>query len=79
MPIYVYKCPDCKHMWENMRRINDRTNEECGACKVKAAIVITAPARPVVYDYYSENLGAYVTGPKQKKELMRKKGMEERG
>lgn len=36
-------------------------------------------AKPVVYEYYSENLDARITGPKQKARLLKEKNLSEVG
>ena len=77
MPVYRYRCNKCIDTWENFRNISDRKEEVCGRCGDQAEIVITSIAKPVIYDYYSESLGAYVTGPKQKRDIMRIKNLEE--
>lgn len=32
MPIYEYRCPDCGHEFESMRRISDDPLKECPEC-----------------------------------------------
>jgi hypothetical protein len=39
--------------------------------------VLSPIARPIICEYYSEGLGAVVTGPRQKQRLMKEKGVSE--
>ncbi|MDE2227274.1 MAG: zinc ribbon domain-containing protein [Patescibacteria group bacterium] len=75
MPLYRYGC--CNKEWENHRSINNRTNERCPLCGGKAVIIITGTQRPQCHEYYSMALNARITGPKQKKQLMKKLNVEE--
>jgi putative FmdB family regulatory protein len=77
MPVYDYHCPDCNLTWETYNRVDCRDNEVC-VCGKKAERKLQFISKPVVYDYYSENLGAQVTGPRQRKRLMKMKNLEER-
>ena len=79
MPLYEYRCDDCDKEWEGMNRIASRENEKCPTCAKNATIVMSPGMRPVIVEYYSENLQAQVTGPAHRKELMKAKGLEERG
>lgn len=75
MPTYVYGC--CDKEWENLHTISERNTEVCLNCNGNAEIVIQPTQRPVVMNYYSESLNARITGPAQKKRLMREKSIEE--
>ena len=77
MPIYDYFC-DCGKTWEDIRSVKNRNSMVC-ECGHLAKIAISIPARPVIHEYYSENLNAQITGPAQKKRVMKAKGMEESG
>ena len=79
MPLYEYRCNDCDKEWDGMNRVANRENENCPDCGVKATILMSVGTRPVIIEYYSENLQAQVTGPAHRKELMKAKGLEERG
>lgn len=78
MPIYEYQCEDCVEQWETFHSVDTRKEEKCAYCDEKATLLMSVGARPIIEEYYSENLGAVVTGPKHRKELMRQKGLEER-
>ena len=78
MPIYEYECLDCKEEWETYHTVDTRLEETCAYCSKKASMLMSVQARPIIEEYYSENLGAVVTGPKHRKELMKQKGLEER-
>lgn len=79
MPLYQYVCHECATNWEAINRIAERLNQRCPDCDGEATIVITLRARPVIHEYYSDNLGAQITGPRQKKRIMKEKGVEESG
>ncbi len=74
-PIYDYYC-ECGNEWEAFHSIEDRLNEIC-ACGKKASRKLTLSSRPVVYEYFSENLNAHITGPKQKQRILREKNISE--
>lgn len=76
MPVYRYRCDYCNLEWEAFRSIEKRVEAICDCGKL-AKIIIQGISRPVIYEGYNEGLGAYVTGPKQKKEIMRRKNLEE--
>ena len=78
MPLYEYKCEDCKEEWEAVHTVDTRKEEYCVLCGEKANMLLSKTQRPIINEYYSENLGAIVTGPKHRKALMRDKGLEER-
>ena len=75
MPIYCYT--HCVRTWDSVRKIDDRHNELCPECGETAEILITAGARPVVYDYYDNGLGERVTGPAHRRRLMKQKDLED--
>ena len=77
MPLYEYKCEKCKREWEKTHKVSDRHYEYC--CGEKAKLLVSKLARPVIYEYFSENLNANITGPAQKKRLMKEKNMREAG
>lgn len=78
MPVYDYRCNDCGLEWEEYHEIKDRDNEWC-VCGEKAKRLMKFNTRPVVHEYYSENLKARITGPKQKKQIMEERGVHEVG
>jgi len=73
MPVYQYKCDECMKVWEQFHKVDDRHNEFC--CDMPATIVPPKTSRPVVLDHYSENADIYFTGPKQREEELRKRGL----
>jgi len=38
MPIYVYKCGECKEEVEEIQKVNDPPPEECPACQRKGTL-----------------------------------------
>ena len=80
MPIYEYYCKDCNNDdWEAFHDVDYRNKEKCPDCAKPASIAMSVPGRPVIIEYYSENLQSQVTGPAQKRQLMKAKGVEEAG
>lgn len=77
MPLYEYECVSCEEEWEAVHTVDTRKEEYCRLCGKKAHMLISKTGRPVIYEYYSENLDAYVTGPKHRRQLMKQKGVEE--
>ena len=76
MPTYEYRCGKCRREWEAVRRIDDRNRETC--CGRRAEILIPrTQGRPVVLGYFDENLNAKITGPRQKREVMRRMDVAE--
>lgn len=76
MPLYEYLCKECNEEWEAVHTIDTRKEEYCIYCGNKAELLISKTSRPVVHEYFSENLDAYVTGSKHRKQLMKEKGLE---
>lgn len=79
MPLYEYVCKDCDpdYIWEAVHKVDVRMEEYCNVCSKKAEILISTASRPITYEYYSEQLGAQITGPNQKRRLAKSKGLEE--
>jgi len=78
MPIYPYKCEVCGHEFEEIRSVNGRG--DVNHCGVQSRRLIPDRfGRPQITEYYSEQLGAMVTGAKQKAQLLKSKGLEELG
>lgn len=78
MPTYEYKCNICGERFEGIRSVSDRHNQK--HCGVIANLIISpSQGKPVVKGYYSENLDAYITGPKQKERIMKQRGVVEVG
>lgn len=77
-PVYEYKC-SCGNHYEAFHSVDYRDDEVCPDCGFKPERVFSIPAKPVVYEYYSENLDARITGPKQKQRILKEKNMSEVG
>ncbi len=77
MPLYTYR--HCDKIWETSRRVDDRDNVNCKTCGEKAVKLVDEIRRPIFMEYFDEGLGAKVTGPQQRKRLMKEKGLEESG
>ncbi len=73
MPIYKYKCVKCKREWESFSTVAERYNIKC--CKITPKILIDIKTKPVVYNYYDEELESFVTGPKDKKRKEKAMGL----
>lgn len=77
MPLYNYKCSVCKSEFEAFNSVANRHSSYHDGCGGVGEKVISLIARPVIMEYYSESLGAHITGPKQKQRVMREKGVSE--
>jgi hypothetical protein len=76
-PLYEYKC--CGQTWEAFHTTPYRNCEICDECGRMAKRILSKIAKPVVMEYYSENLDAQITGPKQKSKIMKEKNVSEVG
>lgn len=79
MPLYNYSCPNCKREWEAFASIKNRRVARCTKCGRIGELLISCSSRPVILNYWSENLNAHITGPAQKKRIMKERGVEEIG
>jgi putative FmdB family regulatory protein len=76
MPLYDYSCKKCNRTWEASHKIEQRKDEYC--CDLTADLVISATrTRPIILEGYNQGIGEYITGPKQKKQMMKKHNLEE--
>jgi len=78
VPVYDFRCNDCRIEWEEYHEIKDRDNEWC-VCGEKAERLIKFSTMPIIKEYFSENLNAQITGPAQRKRIMKERGVEEAG
>ena len=78
MPLYEYMCFHCDNTWEAFNKIDARHGEICPVCKSPAVISIVNTAKPIVLEYYCEQSDTRITGPRQRKRVLREKNMEER-
>jgi len=78
MPTYLYECT-CGNTYEMFHHIENRDDEVCPDCGFKPKRLIAMTGKPVVYEYFSENLNARVTGPKQKARLLKERNLPEVG
>ena len=77
-PLYDYRCDFCKKTWEGSHKVDERFDEKC--CDKSATIVISPTrTKPVILEGYNVGIGEYITGPKQKREMMKKHKLEESG
>lgn len=78
-PIYNYEC-ECGRKFIAIKKINARKHEICD-CGLRAKQVLSIPAKPVIIcqPYWDSGIGAKITSPKQRKRLLREKGLEESG
>ena len=75
-PVYIYHCGKCERSWEALHWVSERDEEWC--CDTRAGRRIPkSQGRPVVHEYFSESLNSMITSPKQKRKVMRDKGVEE--
>ena len=78
MPIYDYRCIDCKHEFELYNKLAQKDKQKCPKCKGITKTLITTTSRPDVFlDYYDENLDATVTSSAHRRQIMREKDVRE--
>ena len=76
MPLYNYHCENCGRDLESFNTVDKRDHIVC-SCGEQANKVLSPIAKPVVMEYFSENLNAMVTGPRQKQRLMKERNVKE--
>jgi putative FmdB family regulatory protein len=74
VPLYEYKCKKCGWQFELYKAISERDNVECCGQKAKR-LISKSQGKPVIKGYFSENLNAHITGPKQRERIMKEKGV----
>lgn len=79
MPLYEYRCEECDKNWDSMNSIKNMYKEHCDCGELATIVINPTKTPPVVYNYYSEALGAHITSPSQKKRIMKERGVEESG
>ena len=76
-PIYEFTCSNCGHCAEvYSSRVSTETSRDC-SCGAVMHKIISHTARPIILDYYSDQLGCQITSPEQKKRVMKEKGVME--
>lgn len=80
--LYDFECVECQSKFESIYRDNDTIN--CPTCNSENVDRLPPVFRINMgacgaYGYYDDNLEAYVGTNAQRKELMRQKGVTERG
>lgn len=80
MPIYDFTC-DCGYAGEHIAKINQ--NLDCPQCG--QAMTRCMPSTHGInmgaagaYGYYDDNLGCYISTNRQRKKVMREKGVQEK-
>jgi len=76
MPLYNYHCDNCGSDVVRFNTVENREHMTCD-CGSPMRKLLSHIAKAVVYEYWSENLNAHVTGPKQKQRLMRERNVKE--
>ena len=79
MPIYTYKCVVCGQRWEQFNHVSDCYDGEC--CDTKAQKILDKKSMGKmtlqVYNYWCHGSGTRITGPEQRRRIMKEKGLEE--
>jgi putative FmdB family regulatory protein len=76
--IYEYKCNVCGEKFEAWAEVEKRHEmRHCGQTAKK--LISKSQSKPVVMEYFSENLDAQITGPRQKARVMKEKDVSEVG
>lgn len=77
MPLYEYLCKECDNEWDAVHKVECRKTEKCPVCDTLGDIQMSLQQRPQIFDYYSENLDAHITSPKQRRKLMKANNLED--
>ena len=80
MPLYDYQCPNCNHKDDFITKADD--NQICPFCNfvMKRLISFTHGVNmgaAGAYGYYDDNLQTYIHTNKQRREEMKKQGVNE--
>jgi putative FmdB family regulatory protein len=44
VPLYEYKCPKCRHVFERIQKFSDKPEANCPKCDIEAERQLSAPA-----------------------------------
>ena len=72
MPLYDYECESCGQQKERFFWLAERKRSLKCDCGGRMKTIITTRAKPEVVDEWDEVLNARVTGPKHRRQLMRR-------
>lgn len=78
--LYDFQCPSCGETIERLVQPDEKVR--CLKCQIHMDRLIPAPKINMgvgPYGYYDENLGAYVGTNRERRELMRKQGVTQKG
>ena len=78
MPLYHYRCPQCKNEIEELHSVEDRYKQKCPKCKNDMQIVISAVVSHIFEPFYHPNLDSkpvWIKSKKHLKEESDKRGM----
>lgn len=78
MPLYDYRCYSCGREWEAFQRLDDRYDEICECGNTPEIIIKPLRVKPQIMDYFDEHLDAKITGPAQRRKIMKEKGLSEK-
>ena len=78
MPIYDFECPKCGKKQEGIAKVDETLHCVCGGT-LKRLMPSSHGINMGVgaYGYYDDNLQAYVSTNRQRRELMRRQGVSE--
>lgn len=75
MPYYEYECESCGCRFDEQRPVADRHNIVCRECANPCRIVIGQVGIVAYPSRYNSALGAEITGPRQKRALLKERGL----
>ena len=76
MPTYDYECLECGFNFEEFTPLINKENIVCSNCSGPTKTLITQHGF-VFYEGWDNTLQTYLTGPKQRRDIMKDKGIEE--
>ena len=76
MPTYDFECLECGFNFEEFTPLVDKEAMKCLNCEGPTKTLITQHGF-VFYEGYDDTLQTYLTGPGQRKRIMKERGIEE--
>lgn len=76
MPTYDFECLECGFNFEDFVPLVDKESMKCLNCEGDTKTLITQHGF-VFYEQYDETLQTYLTGPAQRRRIMKERGIEE--
>jgi putative FmdB family regulatory protein len=76
MPVYEYKCADCRVLEALHRPLGQTASPNCRNCGVAMKRKFSFALRPILHEHYNPSVGQVVSSHRQHKALLREKSDE---